>query len=77
MQLQLAPTIRHQAMAMISLLQRYKWHTFSIITGEIGGYRSFAQVGHFTSLAEETVQFCPPTKIFQNCGIFLNTSILF
>ena len=46
LQLQLAPTIKHQARAILSLLERYGWHTFSIVTGEIAGHRNFVQVGN-------------------------------
>ena len=43
-QLQLAPTIKHQAMAIISLLRRYGWTTLSLVTGQIGGHENFVQV---------------------------------
>ena len=46
LQLQLAPTIKHQARAILSLLGRYGWHTFSIVTGEIAGHHTFSQVRH-------------------------------
>ena len=46
LQLQLAPTIKHQARAILSLLERYGWHTFSIVTGQIAGHRNFEQVGY-------------------------------
>nr|XP_027196255.1 glutamate receptor ionotropic, NMDA 2B-like [Dermatophagoides pteronyssinus] len=39
--LQLAPSMEHQASAMLSILRRYSWHTFSIITSKIGGYDHF------------------------------------
>ena len=44
LQLQLAPTIKHQARAILTLLERYGWHTFSIVTGQIAGHRNFEQV---------------------------------
>ncbi len=44
LQLQLAPTLQQQASAMLALLDRYSWHTFSIVTGEIAGHRNFEQV---------------------------------
>ena len=44
LQMQLAPTIKHQAAAVLSLLERYGWHYFSIITGMIAGHRTFDQV---------------------------------
>ena len=46
LQLQLAPTMKHQARAIITLLERYGWHTFSIVTGTIAGHRNFDQVKH-------------------------------
>ena len=42
--LQLAPSLKHQARAIITLLDRYGWHTFSVITGTIAGHRNFDQV---------------------------------
>ncbi|OTF75091.1 hypothetical protein BLA29_005662 [Euroglyphus maynei] len=33
--------MEHQALAMLSILRRYSWHTFSIITSKIGGYDHF------------------------------------
>lgn len=39
--LQLAPSMEHQASAMLSILRRYSWHTFSIVTSRIGGYDHF------------------------------------
>ena len=33
-----------QAAAMVSILQRWSWHTFSIVTTRIGGHANFAQV---------------------------------
>ena len=44
LQLQLAPTIKHQVAAMLTLLQRYGWNYFSIVTGMIAGHRNFEQV---------------------------------
>ncbi|KAJ8676354.1 hypothetical protein QAD02_012141, partial [Eretmocerus hayati] len=39
--LQLAPSIEHQAAAMLSILERYKWHQFSIVTSQIAGHDDF------------------------------------
>lgn len=39
--MQLAPSVDHQASAMLSILQRYSWHVFSIVTTNIGGYDTF------------------------------------
>ena len=33
--------MEHQASAMLSILRRYSWHTFSIVTSRIGGYDHF------------------------------------
>lgn len=43
LQLQLAPTIEHQTKAMLSILERYKWHQFSIVTSQIAGHDDFVQ----------------------------------
>lgn len=42
-QVQLAPSIEHQAAAMLSILERYKWHQFSIVTSQIAGHDDFVQ----------------------------------
>ncbi|CAG2162128.1 unnamed protein product [Oppiella nova] len=39
--LQLAPSVEHQASAMLSILRRYSWHVFSIVTSDIGGHDHF------------------------------------
>ncbi|GAB6027873.1 hypothetical protein CHUAL_002088 [Chamberlinius hualienensis] len=41
--LQFAPSIEHQAAAMLSILKRYNWHQFSIVTTEIAGFNEFIQ----------------------------------
>ena len=46
LQLQLAPTLRQQASAMLTLLERYSWSTFSIVTGQIAGHRNFEIVSN-------------------------------
>lgn len=43
MQIQLAPSIEHQSAAMLSILERYKWHQFSIVTSQIAGHDDFVQ----------------------------------
>ena len=43
LQVQLAPSIEHQAAAMLSILERYKWHQFSIVTSQIAGHDDFVQ----------------------------------
>ena len=43
LRLELAPSIHHQAAAMLSILQRYKWHGFAIVTSQIAGYDEFSR----------------------------------
>lgn len=43
MVLQLAPSIHHQAAAMLSILTRYNWHQFAIVTSQIAGHDDFVQ----------------------------------
>lgn len=43
LQVQLAPSIEHQAAAMLSILERYKWHQFSVVTSQIAGHDDFVQ----------------------------------
>ncbi|XP_071052349.1 glutamate receptor ionotropic, NMDA 2B isoform X6 [Onthophagus taurus] len=42
-QLQLAPSLEHQTAAMLSILERYKWHQFSVVTSLIAGHDDFIQ----------------------------------
>jgi hypothetical protein len=48
--LQMAPSIEHQCRAMLGLLQRYKWHAFSIVTGSLAGEVHF--VNNLRELAD-------------------------
>ncbi|CAG7721268.1 unnamed protein product [Allacma fusca] len=41
--LQLAPSVTHQAHAMLTLLSRYNWHQFAIVTSQIAGHDDFVQ----------------------------------
>ncbi|XP_076324984.1 glutamate receptor ionotropic, NMDA 2B-like isoform X2 [Tachypleus tridentatus] len=41
--LQLAPSMEHQAAAILSILRRYLWHQFSIVTTLIGGHDDFVR----------------------------------
>ncbi|XP_052122549.1 glutamate receptor ionotropic, NMDA 2C-like [Frankliniella occidentalis] len=43
LQLQLAPSLAHQTAAVLSVLQRYKWHQFSVVTSQIAGHDEFIQ----------------------------------
>nr|CAD7194266.1 unnamed protein product [Timema douglasi] len=43
LQLQLAPSLEHQTAAMLSILERYKWHQFSVVTSQIAGHDDFIQ----------------------------------
>ena len=41
--LQLAPSVDHQVSAMLSILDRYNWRQFGIVTSEIAGHDDFVQ----------------------------------
>jgi ionotropic glutamate receptor NMDA 2B len=41
--LQLAPSVDHQVSAMLSILNRYNWRQFGIVTSEIAGHDNFVQ----------------------------------
>lgn len=43
LQLQMAPSIEHQSAAMLAILERYKWHQFSVVTSQIAGHDDFVQ----------------------------------
>ncbi|CAH1977170.1 unnamed protein product [Acanthoscelides obtectus] len=43
LQLQLAPSLEHQTAAMLSILERYKWHQFSVVVSLIAGHDDFIQ----------------------------------
>ena len=43
LQLQLAPSLEHQVAAMLSILVRYDWRLFSVVTSEIAGHDDFIQ----------------------------------
>ncbi|KAA0188752.1 hypothetical protein HAZT_HAZT005684 [Hyalella azteca] len=54
--LQLAPSIHHQAHAMLSILVQYQWHAFTIITSQIAGHTDFVE-----TILEKVNQFSDPT----------------
>lgn len=41
--LQLAPSVDHQVLAMLSIMDRYNWRQFGIVTSEIAGHDDFVQ----------------------------------
>uniref|UniRef100_A0A0P4WC48 Receptor ligand binding region domain-containing protein n=1 Tax=Scylla olivacea TaxID=85551 RepID=A0A0P4WC48_SCYOL len=43
LRIQMAPSIHHQAAAMLSILVRYQWHAFTIVTSHIAGHSDFVQ----------------------------------
>ncbi|XP_042887284.1 glutamate receptor ionotropic, NMDA 2B-like isoform X3 [Penaeus japonicus] len=43
LRIQMAPSIHHQAAAMLSILVRYQWHAFTIVTSHIAGHADFVQ----------------------------------
>jgi ionotropic glutamate receptor NMDA 2B len=51
---QLAPSIKHQASAMLSILMRYNWHKFAIVTSQIAGQDEFVQAVRDRVLEKET-----------------------
>ncbi|KAI1291857.1 Glutamate receptor ionotropic, NMDA 2B [Halotydeus destructor] len=55
--LQLAPSVEHQATAMLSLLRRYSWHMFSILTSSIGGHGDFIRAVRDKILADPGFKF--------------------
>ena len=73
MQMQLAPTIKHQVAAMLTLLQRYSWNYFSIVTGMIAGHRNFEQVRPSSC---ET-RSCPPAIAFRYVVLFMSVPLWF
>ncbi|KAL8576689.1 hypothetical protein ACOMHN_025164 [Nucella lapillus] len=50
--LQIAPTIQHQARAIFSLLQRYNWTQFTVVTTQVAGYQQF--LATLKSMARDT-----------------------
>ena len=65
--LQLAPSLKHQARAIITLLDRYGWHTFSVITGTIAGHRNFDQVqcSMYVHAIHTMGKNSPPFKVYK------------
>lgn len=51
---QLAPSVEHQASAMLSILVRYNWHQFAIVTSQIAGHDDFVQAVRDRVLEKET-----------------------
>ncbi|XP_076330979.1 glutamate receptor ionotropic, NMDA 2B-like [Tachypleus tridentatus] len=62
--LQLAPSMEHQAAAMLSILRRYSWHQFSIVTTLIGGHDHFIRA--VRDLVLESTEF-----MFNILGVFV------
>ncbi|XP_015178929.1 PREDICTED: glutamate receptor ionotropic, NMDA 2B isoform X2 [Polistes dominula] len=74
LQLQLAPSLEHQTAAMLSIMERYKWHQFSIVTSQIAGHDDFIQAirerisemqDRFKFNILTTIQFTDPTDIIE------------
>ncbi|XP_076041483.1 glutamate receptor ionotropic, NMDA 2B-like isoform X2 [Oratosquilla oratoria] len=62
LRLQLAPSVYHQAAAMLSILVRYQWHAFTIVTSQIAGHTDFVQavrdeVTHQREKSQGSVRF--------------------
>ena len=41
LRIQLAPSVHHQAAAIVSLMLRYNWSAFAILTSQIAGHVDF------------------------------------
>ncbi|KAI4486102.1 hypothetical protein M0804_006591 [Polistes exclamans] len=74
LQLQLAPSLEHQTAAMLSIMERYKWHQFSIVTSQIAGHDDFIQAirerisemqDRFKFNILTTIQFTDPSDIIE------------
>ena len=50
--MQMAPSIGHQCRVMLSLLRRYGWRAFSIITGSLAGEDHF--VNNLRDLSDQS-----------------------
>nr|XP_053630447.1 glutamate receptor ionotropic, NMDA 2B-like [Cherax quadricarinatus] len=65
LRIQMAPSIHHQAAAMLSILVRYQWHAFTIVTSHIAGHTDFVQTvrdqvhqyGDKQDLSKPTIKF--------------------
>lgn len=65
LRLQLAPSIEHQTAAMLSILERYKWHQFSVVTSAIAGHDDFIQaVRERVTALQVSVQYTVEPKVF-------------
>ncbi|XP_076244681.1 glutamate ionotropic receptor NMDA type subunit 2 isoform X3 [Calliopsis andreniformis] len=65
LQLQLAPSLEHQTAAMLSILERYKWHQFSVVTSQIAGHDDFVQaVRERISEMQDTFKFTILSAVF-------------
>jgi hypothetical protein len=42
---------------MLSILERYKWHQFSVVTSQIAGHDDFVQAVRYLFLISETIFF--------------------
>lgn len=56
LQVQMAPSIEHQSAAILSILERYKWHQFSIVTSQIAGHDDFVQAVRERVIAMQVLQ---------------------
>ncbi|XP_055384462.1 LOW QUALITY PROTEIN: glutamate receptor ionotropic, NMDA 2B-like [Condylostylus longicornis] len=73
LQLQLAPSIEHQSAAMLSILERYKWHQFSVVTSQIAGHDDFvqavrervAEMDHFKFTILNSIVVTKPTDLVE------------
>ena len=83
LQLQLAPTLKQQASAMMTILDRYSWKTFSIVTGKIAGHHHFEIVSSVSNWGSISITKRPKSGILTYtkfdadstvCAIFQKTA---
>lgn len=55
----MAPSLEHQVAAMLSILARYNWQQFSVVTSEIAGHDDFVQA------VRDRVAFMKREEIFR------------
>ncbi|XP_074601075.1 glutamate receptor ionotropic, NMDA 2B-like isoform X2 [Brevipalpus obovatus] len=53
----MAPTLEHQASAMLHIAKHYSWHTLSIVTSVLGGHEDFVRAIRDETLAFEDFKF--------------------
>ncbi|CAM1303375.1 GRIN2B (predicted) [Pycnogonum litorale] len=57
MVVQMAPTVKHQVAAMLTILNRYNWTQFSVLTSKVNGHHVFIQTVRDQVSAPENQRF--------------------